>query len=678
MTADNTNMQTFLSSMPPADKVLPVNALTEQQLSQLSLLLAASKVSVQQTDKSQLILQLPTTKITLQTDAAKVVLPEGKNQQFFVASLSDSTDANKSQNVLVSYQRSSSIVKPMLQQKESFTSLLSAIRARVPESAEDRVSLKVKVEKSTPSVLVVTTKDKTAVPLTIPVDNPPKRPRSGDTVDLIFSPSGKQLSVMWENPGENQVKLTSLSSRSSSYDALMLHLLKTSGLTLSLPKLKTLHTQPSAPNAQASLLSRVHINEGKMALSQSVTTPLLTFPQVSPSISPINADTLPSIANANLWKATALANSLPAAKVYKQENVNAIESVFQGLSKSGPLTKADLLANMSVDQKQLVHGLLVPLIRQTLPMQDKQVSMESITSMTERVLKAQTVPVKLKESLAQWTAKEINVHSVSEVVPQESKKSDATIKAAEPVGTESMLKRILTTDALPISMNAINAVSAQANTSGNFVATLLVILQVFTANRTQTRASQAMADAQASNGEKKTTEKGGTTQRPRAETTPSANESRLLKQIASLLAGHQQAKLRQADSSLNGQDQLHYVLPALFGSKSPVELLIKREYQDEKDSEKRQVKQAFWHLTMKLDVGDLGSMLAKTRLQGDTVSIDLYTESQPLIKKIKATLHQLEQRLKNKGININTARVQTGVIPASLADKSIQLLETRV
>jgi len=81
---------------------------------------------------------------------------------------------------------------------------------------------------------------------------------------------------------------------------------------------------------------------------------------------------------------------------------------------------------------------------------------------------------------------------------------------------------------------------------------------------------------------------------------------------------------------------------------------------------------------MKLDVGDLGTMLAKTHLSKNTASIDIYAEAEPLIKKVKATMHILESRLKQRGLQIELTRVQAGVIPDSLSDKSIQLLETLV
>ena len=100
-----------------------------------------------------------------------------------------------------------------------------------------------------------------------------------------------------------------------------------------------------------------------------------------------------------------------------------------------------------------------------------------------------------------------------------------------------------------------------------------------------------------------------------------------------MLSSHQHHKLKSIESSLQGQDQLHYALPNMFHKNGDdIELLIKRESK-ESENEQDAGKNASWYLTMKLDVGPLGQMLAKTQLRDDEIKLQLYTSTAELKNK---------------------------------------------
>ena len=147
-------------------------------------------------------------------------------------------------------------------------------------------------------------------------------------------------------------------------------------------------------------------------------------------------------------------------------------------------------------------------------------------------------------------------------------------------------------------------------------------------------------------------------------------------EVAKMLFSHQHHKLKSIESSLHGQDQLYYALPNIFNKNADdIELLVKRETREEKDSNKGI---SSWYLTMKLDVGPLGQLLAKTQLSDDEIKLQLYTSTTELKNKALDMLPYLQRRLSAFGIELTEQSCQLGKIPKQLKSEHYQIFETQV
>ncbi|MFQ3248862.1 MAG: hypothetical protein ACI9O6_000666 [Glaciecola sp.] len=149
-------------------------------------------------------------------------------------------------------------------------------------------------------------------------------------------------------------------------------------------------------------------------------------------------------------------------------------------------------------------------------------------------------------------------------------------------------------------------------------------------------------------------------------------------EVAKMLFSHQHHKLKSIESSLQGQDQLYYALPNTFSKNADdIELLVKRETRENK-SKPNEAGVSSWYLTMKLDVGPLGQMLAKTQLTEDEIKLQLYTSTTELRNKALDMLPFLQRRLSALGINLTEKSCQLGKIPKQLKSEHYQVFETQV
>jgi hypothetical protein len=149
-------------------------------------------------------------------------------------------------------------------------------------------------------------------------------------------------------------------------------------------------------------------------------------------------------------------------------------------------------------------------------------------------------------------------------------------------------------------------------------------------------------------------------------------------EVAKMLFSHQNHKLNSIESALLGQDQLYYALPNIFNKNADdIELLVKRETR-QNNSENTHEADSSWYLTMKLDIGPLGQMLAKTQLRNDEIKLQLYTSTTELKNKALAMLPYLQRRLTALGIELTEKSCQLGKIPKQLKSEHYQVFETQV
>ncbi len=174
----------------------------------------------------------------------------------------------------------------------------------------------------------------------------------------------------------------------------------------------------------------------------------------------------------------------------------------------------------------------------------------------------------------------------------------------------------------------------------------------------------------------------------------------LISGIGKLLSSHNTHKLRSAEASLQGQDTYYYALPNVLNPQNEdIEIAIKREHsQNEKDQEKQGG--STWKLDMKLDIGDQGTVLAKTQftsigaLAGSDnkayekysvrnekkkqdyqgIDLHLYTSNEALKDKVLKYLPMLLERLESLGIEVKSQKCDVGKVDVSLFKTQLNVM----
>lgn len=218
--------------------------------------------------------------------------------------------------------------------------------------------------------------------------------------------------------------------------------------------------------------------------------------------------------------------------------------------------------------------------------------------------------------------------------------------------------------------------------ASNFVQGLVALLQLSLAGRALSRqpSLKVQIDSPDSIISKTITNTSGSAPSSRVAQDVANLDSRtnLLANLKTLLANHQHSKVAQAENRVQGQDSFFYALPSVSQHYAPAELLVQREPdrqhgKEDKDGEKR-----LWNVTMKLDIGDAGQLLAKSKIDTDTITIDLYTSNETVLTRVADTLPFLERRLADLGLNAEKMSFQRGHIPETLNKRPHQIFETRV
>ena len=81
---------------------------------------------------------------------------------------------------------------------------------------------------------------------------------------------------------------------------------------------------------------------------------------------------------------------------------------------------------------------------------------------------------------------------------------------------------------------------------------------------------------------------------------------------------------------------------------------------------------------MKLDIGDFGQVLAKSKIDKNTITLDLYASNDEVLRRIGNTLPYLKKRLTSLGLDVENSSYQRGQIPDTLNTRPHQIFETRV
>jgi hypothetical protein len=153
----------------------------------------------------------------------------------------------------------------------------------------------------------------------------------------------------------------------------------------------------------------------------------------------------------------------------------------------------------------------------------------------------------------------------------------------------------------------------------------------------------------------------------------------ILKELGRVLSSHQANKIGNADQLHQGQESFYYQLPTLFnGVFKQAELLIKREPHSQQQKNDKEFGSAYWHLTLKLTIGDIGQLLSKVKLRADSAELNFYASNNETKHQVMNYLPLLTRRLSSLGIEVSHTQCQLGKIPDSLNEQSYHAFQAKV
>lgn len=360
---------------------------------------------------------------------------------------------------------------------------------------------------------------------------------------------------------------------------------------------------------------------------------------------------------------------LASAKAMLTEGKDAASAENNGLQEKDSGRKPSLVSLASLAQalssqaKGLSNSLLSNIAAQLAATQGKGAEIPPVDS------DSHASPAKTNESVAGE-----NVGAVDGV-------KTGTKKLALDMneqGLSQRLQQLISTQALvttPINL------TSPANAS-SFVQGLVALVQLALAGRAMQRqpSLKAQIDAPDSIVSKTLANMGVTAQPSRVSQDMHQLDGRqqLLSQLKTLLSSHQQNKIANVDSRIQGQDSFYYILPSLSQQHSPPELLIKREQGGQNNKHAQTGERSLWNITMKLDIGDSGQVLAKSKIDQSSITLDLYASNDEVLRRISDTLPYLHRRLESLGLEVENTSFQRGHIPDTLNTRPHQIFETRV
>ena len=362
---------------------------------------------------------------------------------------------------------------------------------------------------------------------------------------------------------------------------------------------------------------------------------------------------------------------LASAKAILTEGKDAASAENNGLQgkdsgrKPSLVSLASLAQALSSQAKGLSNSLLSNIAAQLAATQGKGAEIAPVVSDSHATIAGS----KSNESVAGEN------ESAIEVVKSGTKKLALDMNEQ---GLSQRLQQLISTQALVTTpINLTSPVNASS-----FVQGLVALIQLALSGRAMQRQPglKTQIDAPDSIVSKTLANMGVTAQPSRVSQDMNQLDGRqqLLSQLKTLLSSHQQNKIANVDGRIQGQDSFYYVLPSLSQHHSPPELLIKREQGGQNNKHAQTGERSLWNITMKLDIGDSGQVLAKSKIDQSSITLDLYASNDEVLRRISDTLPYLHRRLESLGLEVENTSFQRGHIPDTLNTRPHQIFETRV
>ncbi|MEG3766736.1 flagellar hook-length control protein FliK [Alteromonas sp. 14N.309.X.WAT.G.H12] len=508
-----------------------------------------------------------------------------------------------------------------------------------------------------------------------------------DGWQLTFTPTGSK-------PGMTQ----SLSATSPLIKLAIAKALSAQGIQIETSSPKTLQTALKMPPTTGPALVNLHIS---LRLSQLVVSGVETQPKFALPLKPDSLAQLPNMPNAlqNIVKQTKMPLAMvidgdaPSGQARAKASVgktDATPALSDETTSKGKLATDNINKGSSAEVTAKQSAVNLPLFQEKVTQLSRQLLAETGSTHTaltklintlNEVSASGSAPSKV---LAQQWRDQLGMMDDSVRLQTEKKVlagntgSNVTGSTVEPASVSTQIQQLLSTQALvtqPVS------ILSAPNQSG-FINALIAMLQVNLAGKAlRSQPDLAKVMDQAESIIAKVVNTGQTPSRPSRVVNEFAHidsRSNMLNQVKTLLANHQQQKIQNAESRAVGQDTLYYVLPVSRDGQPAPEILFRTEEKPESQQKDTSQKQKIWHLTMKLNVGELGELLAKTRITGNDIHLQLYASTDTLLTQVYDTLPFLLRRFSQLGLNIEQHSCQRGRLQGSLKEAPYQLFEALV
>ena len=405
--------------------------------------------------------------------------------------------------------------------------------------------------------------------------------------------------------------------------------------------------------------------QGKFLVQQDTSSALSKLIQQLKSIDVRSAS--PSALNKPQLETT---KGLPAQKAPSTHNANAVENTANSqLTKEANATRPTL-GSIAQMIKSEAKSASVELFNNLLQQLSNNTSKQQISASERNALVKE-----MTNALAESDVKS------TDSTGKDKEVKDVNLKAGTSGSDSSLPQRIQTLLNSPALLATPSTLTSPVAVS-SFVQGLVALVQLALAGRALQRqpSLKSQIDAPDSIISKTLASVGSNTQPSRISQDVNQLDGRqqLLAQLKTLLANHQQSKVTQADTRIQGQDAFYYVLPTLSQHSTPPELLIYRENQKQHQQQENSAQRGLWNVTMKLDIGDTGQVLAKSKIDKESITLDLYASNDVILARIADTLPYLTKRLAGLGLHVENSSFQRGHIPDTLNSRPHHIFETKV
>lgn len=366
-------------------------------------------------------------------------------------------------------------------------------------------------------------------------------------------------------------------------------------------------------------------------------------------------------------------------------------------SKSGPVSPESILAAPATTNTLRLDSELkssskishsdIPVVQEKIRQLSRQLLAETGSTNEAlgklvQILRTHSTHAPATTSITQQWLNKIAVDPLTAVKPPSSATQNvASVESSAPATPDALantIKQVVTAHSLVTTPTAILAPPSNSD----FLGALVSILQLGLTGRALRNQSglSAIIDKPESVIAKTigTSAAGQSPSRVASDMAALDQRTQILKHVKTLLANHQQQKIQGAENRTQGTESFYYVLPITRDENKAPELLFRAEEKREHENSKSTQEGRVWHLTMKLDIGDLGELLAKSRIDGDKLKLDIYASTDPLLHKVYDTLPYLLRRLNQLGVEIEGHTCQRGQLKGLLKDAPYQLFEAMV